>query len=208
MSVVDLLEKRRNRRYPVNFQVDLVSGRERVRGRALDFGAGGMRLRLERPLERGARLTVDGLPYERLNGREGPSASVAWVKSSGPEVELGLQFLEKPAYFQRDSRSQATSPVREQLSARLMAEGGEPVWGTLARLSLDQAVTLSDERPPRGQQVTLRLATVELTGRVSDVRLTAPDHGSAWECRIDLDALRPATRSELERFIGVLSRTN
>jgi hypothetical protein len=87
---VQTVEKRRFLRYDVNCSVDLTAGAFRGAFETQDLGAGGCRLEVIQPLEKGTAVTVQ-LRSEKSRSQPSGRATVAWANHA-PPFHVGLAF--------------------------------------------------------------------------------------------------------------------
>lgn len=216
-KIVDLMQKRSSARYPCSFEVQLEARGERLSGRALDFGAGGMRLVTERPVPPGSVILVDGIPYERP-GR--PAAEVAWVHNGNGCAELGVRFFRSPAFF--ETRPYGFKPRSEQpgLRSRVPLQVQEPSGellsvGWVVQLGTNRLVFQSDDRPEESGSVRLVLGPVPehhlpslIAGAIlEDVRISSPSDVGWWECEFRLVSVPERQRALLEKYLQLLDRS-
>ena len=106
--------RKKGRRVPTDFRVDIVSDANRISCRASDISRGGAFLHTERLYNIDTELNFDlfldddGRPPARIPGR------VAWQRTSGPETGMGVEFA-----FPTASRRMLVGRFVQQIEARL-----------------------------------------------------------------------------------------
>jgi Tfp pilus assembly protein PilZ len=89
--------RKKGRRVPADFRVDIVSNQERISGRARDVSRGGLFVAVQRLLDKGTEVDLDLFleregPPERFVGR------VAWKHADGSDSGLGMEILFRTPY--------------------------------------------------------------------------------------------------------------
>ncbi|MBI3928117.1 MAG: PilZ domain-containing protein [Armatimonadetes bacterium] len=177
-------ERRRQVRYPCNFEVRCESGRKEYTARVLDVSPGGMRLRFPDRVETGWRFTVAGLPQADFLGGQRVSCRAAWLSNS----ELGVVFEETPTCFERFWQAMALNKRRElrvpaRLPVSVLSGGRQLARGMAVNFSIGGVTLHTDVLLRPGQLVSLQLGPwgplpeLRLFARVRTVTPVMSGHG-------------------------------
>ncbi len=205
---IDLLQKRREPRFPCRFPVEVKAENRKFKGQALDFSPGGMRIKVEQPLTRGQILTIEGIPYEYNGSSSSLPAQVTWVNNkmnTTNSTELGVKFFVLPKFFSLRPYGIKTTPLERGLRKLVpvnlqpkQASKKKDIRGVLIQLGFDLAVVQGKGAVPPPGDYTIEIGpisnpkapTLHLEGARSDLKLISPTDAAApgdWEAEFSFD---------------------